>query len=221
MFDAMAEWMTIPLLNQECGKPFQRIGLAHPTIVPYGVFKTRDGADILIAIQNDREWRVLADKVLGDASLGTNEKFATVPSRLAHRDETNTKVAAVFSAHDVEPLMKTLAAADIAFARVNDSALLGKHPHLRRITVGTPSGPASIPAPAPLRANETQDLRPDPGAGRTHRADQKGIPVVMAATPLAALACVLFATLFHGVVSAAPNETRHAQQTAVGCAHDI
>ena len=59
--------------------------------MPYGVFKTRDGADILIAIQNDREWRVLADKVLGDASLGTNEKFATVPSRLAHRDETNSQ----------------------------------------------------------------------------------------------------------------------------------
>ena len=78
-------------MNQEWGKPFQRIGLAHPTIVPYGVFKTRDGADILIAIQNDREWRVLAEKVLGDASLGTNEKFATVPSRLAHRDETNAQ----------------------------------------------------------------------------------------------------------------------------------
>ena len=100
MFDAMAEWMTIPLLNQEHGKPFPRIGLAHPTIVPYGVFKTRDGADILISIQNDREWRVLAEKVLGDAALGTDEKFATVPSRLKHRDETNAKVAAVFAAHD-------------------------------------------------------------------------------------------------------------------------
>ena len=48
-----------------------------PTIAPYGVFKTRDGADILIAIQNDREWRVLAEKVLGDAALGTDPKFAT------------------------------------------------------------------------------------------------------------------------------------------------
>ncbi len=81
MFDAMAEWMTIPLLNQEGGNPFKRIGLAHPTIAPYGVFKTRDGADILISIQNDREWRVLAEKVLGDASLGTHAKFATDAER--------------------------------------------------------------------------------------------------------------------------------------------
>jgi formyl-CoA transferase len=65
MFDAMAEWMTVPLLHGEGGVPFRRIGLAHAAIAPYGVFTTRDGADILIAIQNDREWRVLAEKVPG------------------------------------------------------------------------------------------------------------------------------------------------------------
>ena len=46
MFDAMAEWMTVPLLHGEGGTPFKRIGLAHAAISPYGVFKTRDGADI-------------------------------------------------------------------------------------------------------------------------------------------------------------------------------
>jgi formyl-CoA transferase len=146
MFDAMAEWMTIPLLNQEWGNPFKRVGLAHPTIAPYGVFKTRDGADILISIQNDREWRVLADKVLGNAALGSDERFATNPQRNANRAATDAEVAKVFAAQDVEPLMKKLAEADIAFARVNDSALLARHPHLRRITVDTPSGPASMPA---------------------------------------------------------------------------
>ncbi len=60
MFDAMADWMATPLLQQEGGAPPRRIGLAHISIAPYGVFKTRDGADILISIQSDREWRVLA-----------------------------------------------------------------------------------------------------------------------------------------------------------------
>ena len=45
-------------------------------------------------------------------------------------------------------LEQKLAAADIAFARVNGPAELARHPHLRRITVGTPSGPVSYPAPA-------------------------------------------------------------------------
>ena len=40
-----------------------------------------------------------------------------------------------------------LAAADIAFARVNSPAELSHHPHLRRITVATPNGPVSYPAP--------------------------------------------------------------------------
>src|ERR1044071_680687 len=57
MFDAMADWMTVPLLQHEGGSPPRRIGLAHTSISPYGVFKTRDGADILISIQSDREWR--------------------------------------------------------------------------------------------------------------------------------------------------------------------
>src|SRR6185437_9877850 len=59
MFDAMADWMTVPLLHHEGGNTPKRIGLAHPSVAPYGVFKSRDGADILISIQNDREWRVL------------------------------------------------------------------------------------------------------------------------------------------------------------------
>ena len=166
MFDAMAEWMTIPLLNQEGGNPFKRVGLKHPTIAPYGAFKTRDGADILISIQNDREWRVLAEKVLGDASLGSNEKFATGPQRQKHRGETDAIVAAAFAKDDVEPLMQKLAAADIAFARVNDSALLTTHPHLRRIGFGTPTGPVSVPAPPARWASEERRYGAIPALGQ-------------------------------------------------------
>ena len=176
MFDAMAEWMTIPLLNQENGNPFKRVGLAHPTIAPYGVFKTRDGADILISIQNDREWRVLADKVLGDA-------VARHRREIRHQPRSATSTAAkpmarsptVFAQHDVEPLMQKLAAADIAFARVNDSALLATHPHLRRITVDTPSGPAQPAGAAAAARARSRALRPGSRARRAYRDDQEGI----------------------------------------------
>ena len=165
MFDAMAEWMTVPLLFGEGGAPFKRIGLAHAAIAPYGVFKTRDGGDILVAIQNDREWRVLAGNVLGDTSLADDPKFATNPKRVEHRAETDAKVAAVFAGHDVGPLAQMLEQAEIGFARVNDWELLSKHPHLRRITVGSPSGPVSLPAPAPLRAGETRSYGAIPALG--------------------------------------------------------
>jgi itaconate CoA-transferase len=148
MFDAMADWMTVPLLQSEAGKPPGRVGLAHPTIAPYGVFKSKDGADILISIQSDREWRVLAGQVLGDQSLAADPDFATNVERVKRRAETDARVQAVFCTHDVDELADRLAAFDIAFARVNDTALLATHPHLRRLTVTTPSGPVSYPAPA-------------------------------------------------------------------------
>ena len=148
MFDAMADWMTVPLLQQEGGKPPQRVGLAHTSIAPYGAFRSRDGVDILISIQSDREWRVLAAKVLGDAILAADPAFASNVERVKRRAETDGKVAAVFGALDAEPLTQKLADADIAFARVNTPAELARHPHLRRITVDAPSGPVSYPAPA-------------------------------------------------------------------------
>jgi itaconate CoA-transferase len=165
MFDAMADWMTVPLLQHEGGKTPQRVGLAHPSIAPYGVFKSRDGADILISIQNDREWRILADKVMGDAQLAADADFATNVERVKRRAETDARVQAAFGSMDVAELEKKLMAADIAYALVNDTAGLAKHPHLRRISVGSPSGPVSMPAPPALRAGETHRYGPVPALG--------------------------------------------------------
>jgi itaconate CoA-transferase len=165
MFDAMADWMSVPLLQHEGGAPPRRIGLAHVSIAPYGVFKSRDGADILIAIQSDREWRVLAEKVLGDTALAADPAFATNTERVKRRAETDGRVAAVFAAHDVEPLSKMLAAADIAFGRVNTPADLAQHPHLRRVSFGSSTGPISVPAPAAQHQGEPRRYGPVPAVG--------------------------------------------------------
>ena len=165
MFDAMADWMTVPLLQQEAGAPPQRIGLAHTSISPYGAFKSRDGIDILISIQSDREWRVLAKKVLDDNALAADPAFATNVERVKRRAATDGRVARTFGALDAETLEQKLAAADIAFARVNGPADLACHPHLRRISVGTPSGPVSYPAPAERHAATSRAYGPVPALG--------------------------------------------------------
>ncbi len=165
MFGAMADWMAVPLMQHEAGKPPQRVGLAHSSIAPYGVFPTRDGQGVLIAVQNDREWRVLAEKVLGAADLAADPGFATNLARVQRRAETDRKVAAVTGGLDAETLMQKLSDADIAFACVNDVAALARHPHLRRITVGTPSGPVSYPAPAARRTAASPLYGPVPALG--------------------------------------------------------
>jgi itaconate CoA-transferase len=165
MFDAMADWMATPLIQHEGGMPPKRIGLAHTSIAPYGVFKTKEGADILISIQSDREWRALAEKVLGDKALAADPDFASNVERVKRRADTDAKVQAVFGATDEATLTHKLAAADIAFARVNDTALLAVHPHLRRIEVATPSGVVSYPAPAARRHGEPRRAGPVPAPG--------------------------------------------------------
>jgi itaconate CoA-transferase len=181
MFDAMAEWMTVPLLQQEGGQPPRRLGLAHPSIAPYGVFSTRDGVDVLISIQNDREWRVLAEKVLGDKALAADPAFATNVDRVNRRAETDARVAAVFAAAEADPLTERLAAADIAFARVTDMAALGRHPHLRRITVGLPAGDVSYPAPAVLQTGESRRYGPVPALGaHTEKVRAEFMPAAVA-----------------------------------------
>jgi itaconate CoA-transferase len=165
MFDAMADWMAVPLIQHEGGATPKRIGLAHTSIAPYGVFKTCDGADILISIQSDREWRVLAERVLGDTALAADPAFATNVERVRRRAETDAKVQAVFGATEEAALTHKLAAADIAFARVNDTAALAVHPHLRRIEVATPSGMVSYPAPAARRDGEPRHYGAVPKLG--------------------------------------------------------
>jgi formyl-CoA transferase len=148
MFDCMAEFMSVPLLQGVWGAPPQRIGLSHTSLAPYGVFTTKDGVPVLISIQNDREWRQLATKVLGKPDLATDPKFATSPARLEHRPETDGIVQAWFGAHEAEAAIAALDAADIAFGRVNDWSGLKAHPHLRLMPVMTPKGPVEMPAVA-------------------------------------------------------------------------
>jgi formyl-CoA transferase len=165
MFDAMADWMAVPLLQHEGGNTPQRIGLAHTSISPYGAFKTRDGGDVLISIQNDREWRVLAKNVMDDKVLAADPNFATNVERVKRRAETDGRVAAAFATMDVAPLVEKLTRFDIAFGRINDLNLLAQHPHLRRVSVATPTGPASMPAPTAIHDGAPRSYGAVPALG--------------------------------------------------------
>ena len=152
MFDVMADWLTVPLLNHEGGKTPKRMGMAHPSIAPYGVFTTKDSQPILISVQSDREWRKLCEIFLGKKDLGADPRFATNVARVANRPETDAAVAEAFAKLNADQAVEALLQTDVAFASVSDMQKLSDHPHLRRITVETPKGPVSYPAPAPIFA---------------------------------------------------------------------
>ena len=165
MFDVMADWLTVPLLHHEGGRTPRRVGLAHPSIAPYGVFSTKDGVAILISIQSEREWASLCRDFLQNESAIKDERFATNVVRVRNRDQTDAMVGAVFASLDAVAAEQRLTLADVAFAKVNDMAALSAHPHLRRITVETASGQISYPAPAPIFIDAPRHYGPVPALG--------------------------------------------------------
>lgn len=162
LFGAMAEWMTVPLLHYEgLGRAPERVGLAHPSIAPYGGFACADGETLLISVQSDREWRTLCREVLDRPELAEDPRFATNDDRVAHRDETDGAVAQAFARRSRAEMAAALGAARIAYGAVNDCAGLSRHPQLRRVAVETPEGETTLPAP-PGRDPAAPPLGPVP-----------------------------------------------------------
>jgi len=175
MFDVMADWLTVPLLHHEGGRAPKRIGMAHPSIAPYGVFATKDGKDVLISIQSDREWSKFCTEFLGQPEKGGDPLFARNVSRVANRAATDALVASAFSRLEGSEVIALLIRADIAFASVNDMAALSSHPHLRRITVDTAAGLVSYPAPAPIFVSSPRQYGPVPALGEGNLESERGV----------------------------------------------
>ncbi|MGE7415349.1 CaiB/BaiF CoA transferase family protein [Methylobacterium tarhaniae] len=166
LFDGMADWMNVPLLYFEgTGRAPQRVGLAHPSICPYGAFPTRDGALVLISIQNEREWARFCTEFLRQPDLPSRPGFESNNARVANRPEVDAVVAQVFSELSRDEAAARLRTAGTAYGFVNGLADLVSHPALRRVTVETQAGPASIVAPPALRNGQAPVLGRVPGIG--------------------------------------------------------
>ena len=165
MFDVMADWMAVPLMNTEAGKPPPRMGLSHPSIAPYGAFRSKDGKDILISIQSEREWKAFCATVMADAALADDPRFCNMVVRVTNRAATDEAVAKLFGSLTRDELIARLDKADIAYGEVNGTQDLSAHPHLRRIEIDTPNGRVALPAPAPIFVGENRSYGPVPPVG--------------------------------------------------------
>jgi crotonobetainyl-CoA:carnitine CoA-transferase CaiB-like acyl-CoA transferase len=154
LFDGMADWMAVPLLHQQyAGRAPARVGLAHPSIAPYGAYQTGDRRQTVLAVQNEREWRTFCQAVLRRPDLADDERLADNEARCANRSLLDAEIGSVFAGLTAGALTERLHQAGLAYGSVNTVADLARHPRLRRIEVGTPTGPVSMPAPPARFAN--------------------------------------------------------------------
>ena len=152
MLESLVEWMGFPLYYAFDGADAPpRSGAEHATIYPYGPFPAGDGRTVLVGLQNEREWIVFCDRMLGDAAIATHPRFASNSQRHAHRDALRALIVAAFADATAAEIVERLDRAQIANARMNTMADVWAHPQLaardRWRDVGTPGGvvPAALP----------------------------------------------------------------------------
>lgn len=166
LFGGMADWMNVPYLHQRYGGSAPpRVGLKHPSLAPYGAFAAQDGKQVLISIQNEREWVSLCERVLEQPDVATDSRFNDPVNRVENREELDAIIAACFAQWPRTELMERLVAARIACGALNEIGDLVDHPQLRTIGHDAPSGPVEVIAP-PVEVQGTEDAyRPVPKLG--------------------------------------------------------
>jgi crotonobetainyl-CoA:carnitine CoA-transferase CaiB-like acyl-CoA transferase len=173
MLEATVEWMGFPLYySYEGAPPPPRAGAAHATIAPYGPFPAGDGTVIMMAVQNEREWRAFCGRFLGRPELADDPDYRGNARRNAHREALGEIIAARFAELTGAEATALLAAVPVAHAQVNAMADVWAHPQLtargRWHEVGTPVGPVPALAPPGL-VDPAPRMDPVPGLGEHTR----------------------------------------------------
>lgn len=100
------------------GKPPVRWGNAHPNIVPYQTFQTSDGW-IIVAVGNDGQFRKFVEAG-GRPELADDERFATNPSRVRHRETLVPILAEMVKARGKADWIAVLEAAGVPCGPINE-----------------------------------------------------------------------------------------------------
>jgi len=166
LFGSAAELMSVPYLQARYGgKAPERVGLKHPSIAPYGAFTCSDGRELVLSIQNDREWASFCAVVLGDASIATDPRFADNASRTRHRVELEAAIQAVFGRLTHDQAIGRLTEAQTAFGAINGVHDLIEHPQLRTRPMVVNGQRVEIPAAPYATEWDDDSFPPVPGIG--------------------------------------------------------
>lgn len=166
LFDGMADWMNVPLMFYEgTGRAPERMGLAHPSISPYGAFPTKDNSLVLISIQNEREWADFCTHFMLEPDLPKRPGFETNVVRVGNRAEVDGYVERMFLTLTRDEAAARLRTAKTAYGFVNGLPEFSRHPALKRITVDTPAGPISLAAPPAILSDGPRAYGPVPAIG--------------------------------------------------------
>ena len=166
LFDSAAELMAVPYLQARygAGAP-QRVGLKHPSIAPYGSFICSDGREVVLSIQNEREWASFCRVVLGEAGLATDPRFHNNGVRTSNRVELEAAIQAVFGRLTYAETIDRLTEAQTAYGSINSVHDLIAHPQLRTRRMDVHGRLVEVPATPYVTEWDDPQFRPAPAIG--------------------------------------------------------
>src|SRR5690606_25070835 len=131
MLESMVEWMGFPMYYAFDGAPPPpRGGAFHATIYPYGPFPVGDGSEVMLGLQNEREWAAFCKTVLQQPELATDDRFNANSRRVANKEALRVLIVTVFAGLTRGQVIARLEEAAIANASVNTMADVWQHPQL-------------------------------------------------------------------------------------------
>jgi len=120
LLDSQVAWLTnVAGAFFATGQRPQKLGNAHPNIVPYQPFRARDKY-VIVAVGSERLWERFC-QALGIAdTIGRDPRFATNADRLRHRDVLVPMLDEIFRTQDAGYWLARLRAADIPCGPINE-----------------------------------------------------------------------------------------------------
>ena len=133
MLESMVEWMGFPMYYAYDGAPPPpRAGASHATIYPYGPFPVADGSEVMLGLQNEREWAAFCSTVLAQPELANDARFTSNSARVANKEALRVLIVTVFASLSRAEVIQRLEDAQIANANVSTMQDVWAHPQLRQ-----------------------------------------------------------------------------------------
>lgn len=139
------------------GEAPQRLGNAHPSIVPYQAFATADG-HIILAVGNDRQFARFC-QLAGRGELAEDARFATNPARVKNREVLVPVLQEILTKQTTDWWIAELATAGVPGGPINDLERVFADPHVRargmQTAPASPDGTTLAGVASPLKMSAT------------------------------------------------------------------
>lgn len=128
---ALSSLVNINSAYLNAGVSPQRVGNHHPSIVPYGTYKVKDGKYITIACGTDQQFQSFM-KILG---LEIDKKFENNKDRVSNRSELNQILNDSLEKFELEIIIKKLIDAKIPAMPLNDIPAALDNPQVKALNI--------------------------------------------------------------------------------------